>query len=546
MLPDDSPLPVSGRGDGGDGFTLASKGGSFVAADTATIVVDSSQTLGPIPRIWASIGYDELNWTATPRGKAIHRMLGGDVFTAGPYWVRMHNGFTSGNGWSAPAWGAGNPYHEMPDGSVRYHWDTLDAAYDAIIEPGGFPLVELGFMPRDLSRTTAEEATFRKNDLGREPYEDGVWKQPPKDLDRWRQLVHDFVAHVVERYGEEHVAQWRFELWNEPDMRNYWHGTVDEYAALYDASYDGAKSAFPRAQVGGPGTTGRGMDFLEQFLAHVAGSERRPDFLSFHTKGGYFTPRRLYNPFAEVAQETPSTQKMLDDIRNNMAIIEAVSSLADLPVYIDECDPAVGTIYGVYDNPNFVVTNSEHYPSFVCHLVGKLLDNEPRITLITQWAFYFEGKRWFEGNRTLVDNENVEKPIVNGLRLLERLAGGERLVLRSETPGVGGLAVRNGETTRLLLWHHVDEWWETGSVDVQLQLPGLTGGKGQVWRLDRDHANTFRTWEGMGRPDDPSSDDLARIRQSGELKPESITMVETTLSLAIPVHGLAFIEMTNG
>ncbi len=517
-------------------------------ATIANVVVDPAATLGTIPRIWASIGYDELNWTATPRGKAIHGLLGDDVLSAGPYWVRMHNAFTSGTGWSAPAWGAGNPYHELADGSVRYHWQTLDAAYDAITEPGGFPLVELGFMPRDLSRAAVADATFgRANDLGREPYELGAWKQPPKDLARWRELVHAFVAHAVERYGEDHVAQWRFELWNEPDIPNYWHGTVEEYLALYDASYDGAKGAFPRAQVGGPGTTDRGEAFLEQFLAHTAGSRRRPDFLSFHTKGAYFTPRRIYNPFVEVAQETPSSDKMLADIRKNVAVIEAFPELADLPVYVDECDPAVGTIYGVADNPNFVITNSEHYPSFVCQLVGALLETEPRISLITQWAFYFEGKRWFEGNRALVDNENVEKPILNGLRLLERLAGGERLRVESDMPGVGGLAVRHDGRLRMLLWHHDDAWWREGSVEVEVDLAGRAAAGGRVWRLDRDHANTFRAWEAMGRPDDPSTAELDRLRAAGTLTPEPIAVragaAETILSLTLPVHGLALVEL---
>lgn len=522
--------------------------GSGVATDASTIVIDPAATRGPIPRIWASIGYDELNWTASPRGKAVHRLLGEDVFTAGPYWVRMHNAFTSGTGWSAPAWGGGNPYHELPDGSVRYYWDTLDATYDAITAPGGYPLVELGFMPRDLSRTPVADATFgRGDDVGREPYEINAWKQPPKDLDRWRQLVHDFVAHMVERYGEDHVENWRFELWNEPDIRHYWHGTVEDYLELYDASYDGAKSAFSRAKVGGPATTDRGVEFLRQFLTHVANSQRKPDFLSFHTKGAYYSPRRNYNPYAAIARETPSSTKMLDDIRKNIAVIESFPEFADLPVYVDECDPAVGTIYGVFDNPNFVVTNSEYYPSFVCKLVGDLLETEPRVTFITHWAFYFEGKRWFEGNRTLVDNENVEKPIVNGLRLLERLAGGERLAAMSDAPGVGAIAVRDGERLRMLLWHHDDDWWATGSREVVVRIPGWQIGNAHLWRLDRKNANTYRTWEEMGGPDDPSRQELDRIRDAGRFSPEPIRVEAessaSTLTVSLPVHGLALVEI---
>src|ERR1700736_4398878 len=130
----------------------------MMADVSARVRVDGSRSLGPIRRVWASIGYDELSWTYTPRGKALYRVLGDTVFTGGPYDVRMHNTFTSGNGLSGPAAGGGNPYHEMPDGSVRYYWDVLDRTFDTIVGHGGVPLIELGFMPRDLSRASVPEA----------------------------------------------------------------------------------------------------------------------------------------------------------------------------------------------------------------------------------------------------------------------------------------------------------------------------------------------------------------------------------------------------
>src|SRR6187200_3014947 len=69
----------------------------------ARIEVDCGRWLSPLPRIWASIGYDEINFTYTARGKALYRTLR-DVFDV-PYAVRNHNALTSSNGLSGPAWG---------------------------------------------------------------------------------------------------------------------------------------------------------------------------------------------------------------------------------------------------------------------------------------------------------------------------------------------------------------------------------------------------------------------------------------------------------
>ena len=37
------------------------------------------------------------------------------------------------------------------------------------------------------------------------------------------ELVGPFTHHLVERYGEEEVAQWYFEVWNEPNL-DFWVG----------------------------------------------------------------------------------------------------------------------------------------------------------------------------------------------------------------------------------------------------------------------------------------------------------------------------------
>ena len=205
-------------------------------------------------------------------------------------------------------------------------------------------------------------------------------------------------------------------------------GSVDDYCALYEAARAGVKEALADAQVGGPATTARGTEFLRKVLARID----RPEFASFHTKGAHYTPRRCYNPFLPPPREAPSLGRMLGDIRRDVAVVR--ERFPDVPILVDECDPAVGTIYGVYDNPNFIVCNTTYYPTILCALADELL-RDGEVERFTTWAFYFEGKRWFEGNRTLVTNENVELPVVDGFRMLERL-GDRRVEASADKVGV--------------------------------------------------------------------------------------------------------------
>jgi xylan 1,4-beta-xylosidase len=540
----------------------------------ATISVDCRRQLGQLKRIWTSIGYDEINFTYTTRGKRLYRTLR-DVFER-PYFVRNHNGLTSSNGLSGPAWGGGNVYHEDAQGNPRYWWEVSDQIYDTIVGGGGMPLIELGFMPFDLARERPAIAQFGQGfDVGREPYENGGWKQPPKDWGRWSDLIEAFVAHQVERHGREAVERWRFEVWNEPDIRSYWHGTFEEYCMLYDHAAAGAARALPTVDFGGPAACGFGEKWLDRFLDHAvngtnhATGERgsRLDFISFHTKGAFYNPRRSYNPFIEIPEQAPSTTVMMREVTNCLEVIAKYPMLHDRPILVDECDPAVGTVYGIHDNPNFDVCNSSYYPTFLCALTRRLLDvnvGGVGVDLFTTWSFYFEGKRWFEGNRSLVTNENIEAPIMNGFRMLARMAS-TRVALETDSRTdaladsfswddreVDGIASIDDDRVTLLLWHHADRWRATGSTRVRVNVAGLpwTTGRAAIseWRIDDDHSNAYTEWQRLGRPEDPTTSQLEQLRARMGLESTGTRVIDAAdnaavVEIEVPLHACVLIEV---
>ena len=142
--------------------------------------VDCAISQGPIRRIWTSFGYDEINWTCTPAGKRALKVIG--QFAEQPYYVRSHYIFTSGIGWSLPHWGAGNVYHEDAAGRPFYDFTIADQVYDAVVEAGLRPLVELAFTPRALVPDDAEQRfRYEPSPTQWSPYEAGLWSFPPKD-----------------------------------------------------------------------------------------------------------------------------------------------------------------------------------------------------------------------------------------------------------------------------------------------------------------------------------------------------------------------------
>jgi xylan 1,4-beta-xylosidase len=542
-----------------------------------TVRVDVGVQLGPVRRIWTSFGYDEINWTSMPTGKRHLKTIG--AFAEQPYFVRSHYIFNSGIGWSLPHWGAGNVYHEDAAGRPVYDFTIADQVYDAVVHAGHRPLVELAFTPRALVPDGAEKTfAFEPSPTQWSPYEAGLWAMPPKDYDKWGGLVRALVEHSVARYGAS-VRGWLWELWNEPDIF-YWRGTPEQFYTLYDVTAAAVKAALPEAAVGGPTTTGdlgpgrRGHELLRGFLAHCARTGAPLDFVSFHTKGGRFTPWRVYGPLGGPAptRESPSSLKMLREVRAALDAVGAYPKFRDLPCIVDECDASVPAHWGVYDNSNFAYRNTEYFPVFQCKLMKKLLDLDlrggARVHQATTWSFYFEGERFFEGTRSLFTAQGIQKPVLNAYRMLSRL-GETRLAVESTSAWpldrlddgdtgmpeeVDALATTGRDGVSVLVWRHADDQYATDSrataVTVRVDHLSFSGGaRVSHWRIDSAHSNSHAVWRALGGPQDPSEHDLRAIQERQELErlePDQTIAVRDgvlTLRIALPLPSVSLLEI---
>jgi xylan 1,4-beta-xylosidase len=547
--------------------------------ESATVRVDLGRVIGPLERIWTSFGYDEFNWTYTPAGKRNLRTIG--EFVERPYFVRPHYVFNSGIGWSLPHWGAGNVYHEDSQGRPFYDFSLVDQAYDAIVNAGLVPLVELGFTPRSLVAPEAEAAfAFERSPTQWSPYEAGLWATPPRDYEKWGGLVRTLVEHCAKRYGADAVRGWLWECWNEPDIV-YWRGTPEQFYALYDVTAAAVKRGLDGARVGGPTTTGdmgpgrNGNQFLRGFLEHCARHDTPLDFVSFHTKGARFDPWRVYGPTGGPPPErqSPSSLKMLREVRASLRAVAEWPRFRDLPCIVDECDASVPAHWGTYDNANFEYRNTEYYPVFQCKLMKKLLDlNDTglaRVHQATTWSFYFEGERYFEGTRALFTANGVEKPVLNAYRLLARLGhvrvqaesdrawgldglDGRAAGMREE---VDALAAWNGsDRLGVVVWRHVDDQYaasdSTATIDVIVDgLPAQSRAiRVRHWRIDANHSNSHTAWLAAGAPQDPSEGQIAAIkaRQRLELfEPDRIvdtTAGRVSIRVALPLPSVSLLE----
>jgi len=122
---------------------------------------------------------------------------------------------------------------------------NVDQIYDGLLQNGVRPFVEISFMPKKLALGQDVHPFWYKQIVA-----------PPKDYQKWDDLIRAFAQHLVDRYGLNEVAEWYFEVWNEPNI-DFWTGDPKQatYFELYDHTARALKSVSPRLRVGGPSTS---------------------------------------------------------------------------------------------------------------------------------------------------------------------------------------------------------------------------------------------------------------------------------------------------
>jgi xylan 1,4-beta-xylosidase len=180
-------------------------------------------------------------------------------------------------------------YQEDKQGHPVYNWQYVDELFDFLESIGMKPFVELGFMPGALASGPQTIFWYKAN------------VTPPKDYAKWQAFITAFVRHITERYGTKEIRTWYFEVWNEPNLIDFWIGSRGgkseaefapiaraEYYKLYDITQRAVKSVDPTYRVGGPATAGSG--WIDETLTYCSENRLPLDFVSTHsyaTTSGY-------------------------------------------------------------------------------------------------------------------------------------------------------------------------------------------------------------------------------------------------------------------
>ena len=411
-------------------------------------------------------------------------------------------------------------YDEDDRGNPVYNFSYVDQIYDGLLQNGVRPFVEISFMPTKLALHQDLQIFWYKAIVS-----------PPKDYEKWDDLVRAFAQHLVDRYGVEEVANWYFEVWNEPNI-GFWKGDPKQatYFELYDHTARALKSVSPRLRVGGPASSS--AHWVNAFIQHAAANNVPTDFISSH---GY----------ADDSTEDlfGTTEDIPMDRRVCLAIKKVHDEIAASP------RPGLPLMWTEWNVPSFGPLNARDTVYVGAALADDIRQCDGLVNMMSFWTFsdVFEedGPKHepFDGGFGLIALGNIKKPSYSAFALLHKL-GSERLL--QDSPNV--LVTRHGDgSLAIVAWNLVDPD-KTGSArSLDFEIRGVpSNGRVKVSRADAEHGNTLAAYRSMGSPGYPTQEQVRELnRVADKASTENLRLTNGSIELQLPMNGLLLLEVSK-
>ena len=537
-----------------------------------TIRVDAGKQVGQLKPIWRFFGADEPNYATMKDGQKLLADLG--KLRPQQVYFRAHNLLTSGDGTPGLKWGSTDVYREDEHGNPIYDWKILDQIFDSYLVRGVRPYAQIGFMPQALS---TNPIPYRHEWRPGLPYERVFtgWSYPPKDYDKWSELVYQWVKHCIDRYGEEEVETWYWQTWNEaniggPDRPGYFTGSDEEFHKLHDYAIAGVRRALPNARVGGPDSAGSGGNWTRKFFEHclrgknyATGETGTPlDFVSFHAKG---------SPNFVDGHIRMGIANQLRTVDDGFRIVASFPELKQTPIVIGESDPEG---CAACQGARFAYRNGTMYSSYTAASFARKHDladlHGVNLEGALSWSFTFENQPYFAGFRQLASN-GISLPVFNVFKMFSQM-GTQRVAADSDhaiplkqiladgvrrQPDVASLASYDPEAKKLavMVWHYHDDDVPGADALVKLQLAGIPVDQSEAtldhYRVDRHHSNAYTKWLEMGTPVAPNSRQYQQLQSAARLarltdSPRAVDFEhgKSTLEFTLPRQGVSLIVVS--
>ena len=429
-------------------------------------------------------------------------------------------------------------YNEDKDGNPVYSFLMIDKVLDFLLSIGLRPVVQFSFMPKLLAKNPENTVFFHPMIIS-----------PPKDYEKWDNMIAALMNHWIERYGHKEVRSWLFCVWNEPDTAPTMFGIdTQDFYELYRHTYKTVKSFGKGFRFGSTSLCivyNVPKDYIRNYLDYTIRTDCVPDFLNLHFYDNDFTffdspfsrPDSL--TYSQLNMDENSFSKTIDQIE----LLKQELNL-NVPVYLTEWNLTVS-------HRNLL--NDTCFKS--CYLVKNLLENYDRLDSFAYWVLTDiieetqPSNMIFHGGLGLYTYNGIKKPHWYALQFLTKL--GNTFIKKGNgffvTKSYGKIQIvlynyehfnhlfASGETFDMTYTERYTPFPQLGKKDLSLELNNIPAEKCTIKEhiINQEYGSAFDKWLEMGACDlDKEDVDYLKNASAPKIVKYNMDIFNNTLKLS--------------
>ena len=400
-----------------------------------------------------------------------------------------------------------------------YSFFNCDQVFDFLLSIGMRPFVELSFMPTALASGTKTVFNYEANIT------------PPRDYRQWSKLIDALVSHCVNRYGIDEVAEWFFEVWNEPNLSWFWAGTQRDYFKLYRHTAEAIKKIDASLKIGGPATAK--SEWIEEFVNFCDRNEVPADFITTH-----HYPNDGFEKVKDIEEQLFKSQR---GIMRQVAE-DTKRHAGGRPVYYTEWNASSDGRNPLHDEPY-----SAAFAASTTMEVNRLVQGYSFWTFSDIFEEHYFPSTPFHGGFGLLNLHGIPKPVYRAFELLHDL-GTEQSLVDGLHETVDCSLIQNESSVTILLTNHTTPGHSIETEQIEIRLDNAREPvAAYVKRIDDENANAKRLWVEMGQPEYLNRKQVEQLEETSQLKTEpqrfSYSEGVMTLKTNLPAHAIAAITI---
>lgn len=211
------------------------------------------------------------------------------------------------------------------NGNIHFNFEKPIRVIRFLLENNILPFIELGFFPKQVCNEKVAAFTGYNINVGGNI-----------NFDLWEHLIAEFIQTITEVFPDDYLS-FRFDLWNEIDIKVFWPNSIEDFYKLYSITYKTIKEIDSNIMLGGfnYGNFFDNVDQITEDMIFLDKNNMLPNFLTIHSYPIYIRGTVTNNPDIDMMNLKP--EYFRDKLNTDIAVLESFKEKYDFKeLYITE------------------------------------------------------------------------------------------------------------------------------------------------------------------------------------------------------------------